>query len=85
MSKCIHPLKTAFWFSFPLSLPQVTQADFPALEDIFRSIVKEKQPFERLVVKKEDLLEMFKVVVSSFVCMSEHGIRSHTVFSGTSD
>ena len=26
-----------------------------------RSIVKEKQPFERLEMKKEDLLEMFKV------------------------
>ena len=40
---------------------QASPSDFPALEDIFKSIVKEKQPFERLVVKKEDLLEMFKV------------------------
>ena len=40
---------------------QVIPTDFPDLEAIFKSIVKEKQPFERLTVKKEDLLEMFKV------------------------
>lgn len=33
--------------------------DFPYLEDLMKSITKEKQPFERLEVSKEDLLEMF--------------------------
>lgn len=31
------------------------------MESIVKSIVKEKQPFERLELKKEDLIEMFKV------------------------
>ena len=31
------------------------------LDTLCKSIVKEKQPFERLEMKKEDLLEMFKV------------------------
>ena len=30
------------------------------MEDLVKKIVKEKQPFERLVMKKSDLLEMFK-------------------------
>merc|ERR1712038_1470377 len=34
--------------------------DFKAIEDLTKSIVKEKQPFERLEMTKEDLLEMFK-------------------------
>jgi threonyl-tRNA synthetase len=39
----------------------VTQNDYPALETLAKNIMKEKQPFERLVVSKENLLEMFKV------------------------
>lgn len=31
------------------------------METLVKNIVKEKQPFERLEMKKEDLLEMFKV------------------------
>ncbi len=34
--------------------------DFPVLEDLVKKIVKEKQPFERLVMKKSDLIEMFQ-------------------------
>lgn len=40
----------------------VNPSDYPHLETIVSKVVKEKQPFERLVVKKEDLLQMFKVV-----------------------
>ena len=51
------------------SLPQknlrfprpVTSSDYPALEKISESAVKDKQKFERLVVSKEKLLEMFNV------------------------
>jgi threonyl-tRNA synthetase len=39
----------------------VTNADYPALEKIAEGAVKDKQPFERLVVSKENLLEMFSV------------------------
>ncbi|KAK9464488.1 hypothetical protein V1512DRAFT_293304 [Lipomyces arxii] len=38
----------------------VTQADFSALETIAKSAIKERQKFERLVVSKTDLLEMFR-------------------------
>jgi threonyl-tRNA synthetase len=35
--------------------------DYPAIDTCVKSIVKEKQPFERLEMKKEDLLQMFEV------------------------
>merc|ERR1719461_134744 len=39
---------------------KVSDNDFKAIEDLTKSIIKEKQPFERLEMKKSDLLEMFK-------------------------
>lgn len=39
----------------------VSSNDFPGLETLCKKIIKEKQPFERLEIKKETLLEMFKV------------------------
>ena len=39
----------------------ITPADFPGLEASFKKAVKEKQPFERLELPKEALLEMFSV------------------------
>ena len=42
------------------STAQVSDNDFKALDDVVKGIVKEKQPFERLEMKKSDLLEMFK-------------------------
>lgn len=43
----------------------VTNADYPALEKLSEQAVKEKQKFERLVVSKEKLLEMFHVRIQS--------------------
>lgn len=43
----------------------VSSNDFPCLETLCKKIMKEKQPFERLEIKKETLLEMFKVSKSS--------------------
>jgi len=43
---------------------QVSSNDFPQIETLIKSIVKEKQPFVRLEMKKDDLLEMFKVSVA---------------------
>jgi threonyl-tRNA synthetase len=40
----------------------VSNLDFPVVENIMKTIVKEKQNFERLELRKEDLLEMFKVI-----------------------
>merc|ERR1719347_2150699 len=39
---------------------KVSDNDFKVLEDVAKKIVKDKQPFERLEMKKTDLLEMFK-------------------------
>ena len=41
----------------------VSQSDYPVLENVMKSIAKEKQEFVRLEMTKEDLLEMFKVKV----------------------
>ena len=40
---------------------QVSSMDFDQLDTLFRGIVKEKQPFVRLEMSREELLEMFKV------------------------
>jgi len=45
----------------------VTHTDYPALEKVSESAIKEKQKFERLVVSKEKLLEMFNVRTFPFV------------------
>ena len=45
----------------------VTNADYPALEKVSESAIKEKQKFERLVVSKEKLLEMFNVRPTFFL------------------
>ncbi|SCU92527.1 LAMI_0E10880g1_1 [Lachancea mirantina] len=37
----------------------VSQNDFPALENVSKNVIKQKQKFERLVMSKEDLLKMF--------------------------
>ena len=45
----------------------VSPNDFPAVETVIKKIVKEKQPFERLEIKKEDLLKMFEVLIFTIV------------------
>lgn len=42
---------------------QVSSNDYSSLDTLTKNIVKEKQPFVRLELSKEDLLEMFKVPV----------------------
>lgn len=60
-SLCIGPpIDDGFYYE--MGLPEggaVQQADWKPLETLVTQIVKEKQPFERLVLTKEDLLEMF--------------------------
>jgi threonyl-tRNA synthetase len=59
---CIGPpIESGFYYE--MGLPNggaVQQADWKPLETLVGQIVKEKQPFERLVLSKNDLLEMFK-------------------------
>lgn len=39
----------------------VSSTDFGHLEALCKTVMKEKQPFERLEVSKDTLLKMFKV------------------------
>ncbi|KIN00956.1 hypothetical protein OIDMADRAFT_103659 [Oidiodendron maius Zn] len=61
-SLCIGPpIDSGFYYE--MGLPggaAVQQLDWKPLETLVSQIVKEKQPFQRLVLSKEDLLEMFK-------------------------
>ncbi|KAF2758119.1 threonyl-tRNA synthetase-like protein [Pseudovirgaria hyperparasitica] len=50
-------------FYYEMSIPDngiVSQDDYKPLETIANNAIKEKQPFERLTLTKDDLLEMFK-------------------------
>lgn len=40
--------------------PGVSNTEYKAMEELVKKIVKEKQPFERLEMKKADLLKMFE-------------------------
>lgn len=50
-----------FLYTFFSSSRQVTPTEFKQLDQIIKKTVKEKQPFERLEMTKEDLLKMFEV------------------------
>ncbi|XP_015112477.1 threonine--tRNA ligase, cytoplasmic isoform X2 [Diachasma alloeum] len=54
------PIENGFYYDMFLGEKGISNTDFPYLESLYKNIVKEKQPFERLEMKKEDLLEMFK-------------------------
>ncbi|KAJ2080181.1 threonyl-tRNA synthetase [Coemansia sp. RSA 988] len=56
------PIESGFYYD--ISVPEefgrnVSQADFAPLESLANKAIKEKQPFERLVLTKENLLRMF--------------------------
>ncbi|XP_061585541.1 threonine--tRNA ligase 1, cytoplasmic [Cololabis saira] len=55
------PIENGFYYDMFLDNTEgVSSNDFPGLETLCKKIIKEKQPFERLEIKKETLLEMFK-------------------------
>ncbi|KAI1900384.1 hypothetical protein AGOR_G00049400 [Albula goreensis] len=54
------PIENGFYYDMYLENEGVSSNDFPCLENLCKKIMKEKQPFERLEIKKETLLEMFK-------------------------
>ncbi|PVZ97588.1 hypothetical protein BB558_004586 [Smittium angustum] len=56
------PLEEGFYqeFGLPDSFTHgVSQADYPDIESMAQKIIKEKQPYVRLEMSKEDLLEMY--------------------------
>lgn len=58
----------------------VTNADYPALEKVSESAIKDKQKFERLVVSKETLLEMFAVRLTS-IRSYQHRLNSQAQYN----
>ncbi|KAF7440036.1 threonyl-tRNA synthetase [Pleurotus ostreatus] len=57
---CIGPpTDDGFFYEMAIEDRAVSSADYPALEKVSELAVKQKQKFERLVVPKETLLEMF--------------------------
>ncbi len=55
------PIENGFYYDMWLEDRNVNPSEFPNLDQLVKKIVKEKQPFERLEMTKEDLLKMFEV------------------------
>ena len=77
---CIGPpVEDGFYYEMALpEMAAITSADYKPLKQIVEKVVKEKQPFERLELSKEDLLEMF-----SYNKYKQH-IISDKIADGTS-
>ncbi|EDV21019.1 uncharacterized protein TRIADDRAFT_50865 [Trichoplax adhaerens] len=54
------PIAEGFYYDMFIEKNQVSGNDFEKLDTIVKAILKDKQPFVKLEMKKEDLLEMFK-------------------------
>ncbi|XP_064232382.1 threonine--tRNA ligase 2, cytoplasmic isoform X4 [Aotus nancymaae] len=54
------PIENGFYYDMFIEDRAMSSTELSALENICKAIIKEKQPFERLEVSKEFLLEMFK-------------------------
>lgn len=54
------PIDNGFYYDMFLEDRQVSSNDFSGINQVVKSIQKEKQPFIRLEMKKEDLLKMFE-------------------------
>ncbi|XP_076761471.1 threonine--tRNA ligase isoform X1 [Xylocopa sonorina] len=54
------PIENGFYYDMFLGDKGISSSDFGFLESLYKNIVKEKQPFERLEMTKEDLLDMFR-------------------------
>lgn len=53
------PIENGFYYDMHLEGDGISNADYKKMEEVIKKIVKEKQPFERLEMKKADLLKMF--------------------------
>uniref|UniRef100_A0A803U163 threonine--tRNA ligase n=1 Tax=Anolis carolinensis TaxID=28377 RepID=A0A803U163_ANOCA len=60
------PIENGFYYDMHMENRCVSSTEFPTLENICKNIIKEKQVFERLEVRKEVLLDMFKY--NTFKC-----------------
>ncbi|KAM9092199.1 threonine--tRNA ligase 2, cytoplasmic isoform 2-T2 [Megaptera novaeangliae] len=57
---CGPPTDCEFYYDMFLEDRAVSSTELPALETACKAIIKEQQPFERLEVSKEALLDLFK-------------------------
>ncbi len=58
---CIGPAtEEGFYYEMEMRDRVVTQSDYEPIEKIFKETVKKRHRFERLLISKVDLLEMFK-------------------------
>ncbi|XP_061035730.1 threonine--tRNA ligase 2, cytoplasmic [Eubalaena glacialis] len=57
---CGPPTDCGFYYDMFLEDRAVSSTELPALESACKAIIKEQQPFERLEVSKEALLDLFK-------------------------
>ncbi|XP_029094831.1 threonine--tRNA ligase 2, cytoplasmic [Monodon monoceros] len=57
---CGPPTDCGFYYDMFLKDRAVSSTELPALESTCKAIIKEQQPFERLEVSKEALLDLFK-------------------------
>ncbi|XP_075257442.1 threonine--tRNA ligase 1, cytoplasmic-like [Convolutriloba macropyga] len=53
------PIESGFYYDMHSPERTVTPKDYAAIETLMKEIIKAKQPFERLSMKKADLLDMF--------------------------
>lgn len=61
----VTPAANVLELNVPCACRAVVPTDYASLETLSKNAVKEKQKFERLVMSKEDLLEMFHVSLLS--------------------
>uniref|UniRef100_A0A336L5Z5 threonine--tRNA ligase n=1 Tax=Culicoides sonorensis TaxID=179676 RepID=A0A336L5Z5_CULSO len=54
------PIENGFYYDMYLEGEGISNTDYKKMEEVIKKIVKEKQPFERLEMKKADLLKMFE-------------------------
>ncbi|GBM66055.1 Threonine--tRNA ligase, cytoplasmic [Araneus ventricosus] len=54
------PIDNGFYYDMYTDGLAVSKNEFPVIENVCKSITKEKQPFQRLEVSKDVLMEMFK-------------------------
>lgn len=54
------PIENGFYYDMYIAENSVSPYHYKTLEDVSKKIIKEKQPFERLEMKKSDLLKMFE-------------------------
>lgn len=54
------PIESGFYYDMYLDGDGISNAEYKTMEELVKKIVKEKQPFERLEMKKSDLMKMFE-------------------------